>query len=143
MVRIKILFKNNMQTKFFLGLSVLSIVVWTGIAGAQELNIEFPIVELGSCESKESCFAYCEEAHHFLPCTTFGTQHGLIEEHQKNLGLLKLLSETGGPGGCDSEIACEAYCSDMTHINVCLAFAEEHSVMDPSELEEAKKVQTA
>ncbi len=42
-------------------------------------------------------------------------------------------------GNCASEGACEVYCDNFNHIEVCLDFAEENNLMTEDEIEEAKK----
>ena len=94
---------------------------------AQENTIVYPIPELGNCENKNACRTYCDDSAHLAECITFAEEHDLMnaEEVARARKFANLLEERAGPGGCTSENTCEAYCQDMTHIDECLAFAEE------------------
>lgn len=42
-------------------------------------------------------------------------------------------------GNCASEAACRAYCNQMTHIDVCLDFAEARGLLSAAEIEEGRR----
>mgnify|MGYP001602556100 FL=1 len=43
-------------------------------------------------------------------------------------------------GSCGSEAACVAYCDDALHAPECLAFAKEHKLIPPEEIEAGEKL---
>lgn len=116
------------------------------IEAAAASRIEFPVAELGNCSDKSACKKYCDETGNRRSCFAFAKKHGLMtkEKIRKIEKRLQVLEQTGGgPGQCQSEETCEAYCSDVAHIKECVAFAKEHGMMEKQELEEAEKVQQA
>ena len=88
--------------------------------------ITFPIADLGNCESKTACKAYCNAPEHVNACVLFGETHGLMT-HENTLRVRKI-KDLIGPGGCKGG-ACKEYCSVDEHRDACLQFAEEHGLM--------------
>src|SRR3989338_10467137 len=127
----------------------ISSVVFVALAGAyavfaqEEPAVEFPVAELGNCQSKEECHAYCDEVEHIEQCVNFAERHGLmkggeLEEAKKVVSALRQGAQL--PGGCRNKEECEVYCKDGAHIEECIAFAEAAGFMSPEELEDAKRV---
>lgn len=104
----------------------------------------FPVAELGNCANEKECEAYCQKPENMGPCLDFAEENDLLPEEEIAIAR-KMLSagETSGPGGCRGQAECEAYCDDISHIRECVTFAEEHDLMPPEELEEARKVADA
>jgi hypothetical protein len=125
---------------FLIGLGLsLSLTAFAGID-----DITFPIAELGSCQSEEECFAYCDEPGNWDACIAFAEANDLLEEEEiDDYHQMNALMDEGGPGGCSSDAECEAFCGDMGNMNECISFAESHGMMEGEELEEAKKVLAA
>lgn len=128
---------------------LISSVVFVALAGAyavfaqEEPAVEFPVAELGNCQSKEECHAYCDEVEHIEQCVNFAERHGLmkggeLEEAKKVVSALRQGAQL--PGGCRNKEECEVYCKDGAHIEECIAFAEAAGFMSPEELEDAKRV---
>jgi hypothetical protein len=117
----------------------------TFIVNAQspEDNIEFPITELGGCENKEACHTYCDDLSHINECVDFAEAHNLMSPREADLA--RKFSRAGGegPGHCLNKKDCEAYCENISNIEECLAFSEEHDVLDNKELDEARRVAKA
>jgi len=134
-------------SRFALILSALAIsatlVFSATLVRAQEENVTFPVAELGGCENKDACHAYCDDLAHVNECVAFAETHGLMsgEEARQAREFAKLGGE--GPGGCTSRDSCEAYCENVAHIRECLAFAEEHDVLPQDEIEDARAVARA
>lgn len=129
---------------FSFGLIAASVIT----AQAQEHggpNIEFPIPELGNCENEDSCKAYCDNLVHINECVAFGLEHGLMtaDEAEEALALGSIVIDDAGPGGCDSQESCHAYCEDIGNIQECIAFAEEHDILPEDELKVAQRVAAA
>lgn len=109
---------------------------------AQEDTIVFPIAELGNCESKDECRDYCDEPGNMRQCISFAKAHNLMTPEEAEIA--EEFSETlgrqgGGPGGCTSPSRCQAYCENITNLNECLAFADEHG-HDDGGIEEGRKI---
>lgn len=107
-------------------------------------DIVYPIPGLGNCIDKEDCLNYCENPDNMAACLNFAEENGLVPEKDIEMGRKMLVAgETSGPGGCQGVSECQAYCDDISHIRECIAFAEEHDLIPPEELAEARKVAEA
>ncbi len=106
-------------------------------------SVIYPVAELGGCEDRGACEEYCNDFDNINECIAFAEAHNLFSEDE--LEHAKKFAEVGtvGPGECTSQATCEAYCEDINHIEECLAFGEEHSLIPQEELEEARKVSRA
>lgn len=113
------------------------------IVSAQPENITFPVAELGGCRNEAECGLYCDAPENISACVDFAEQNGLMDEEEAARARAFVAAGNRGPGGCTGQNECEGYCEDIRHIHECLAFAEEHDLMSPEELEEAKKVAAA
>lgn len=98
----------------------------------------------GKCATRESCENYCKgDIAHLDECLSFGEANGLIPPNElaEAKKIAKALSEGAKlPGGCKTKGECESYCEDGGHIDECLVFAEKAHILNPKELDEAKKV---
>ena len=128
---------------FGASLAVLGFAIAQGAFALSEEDIVYPVAELGNCAGEQSCRAYCADPVNIDQCIAFAEKHNLLSADE--IEKAKKFQSIGavGPGQCTTEEDCEAYCGDITNIEECLAFAEEHGFMDPEELEEAKRVQQA
>lgn len=107
-------------------------------------KIVYPVAELGNCQDKNTCQAYCDKPENMSPCLDFAEAHDLVPEKEIKMARKMLAAgQTSGPGGCQGQAQCGTYCDDMSHIKECVAFAEQHDLMPPEELAEAKKVAKA
>lgn len=104
-------------------------------------NLTYPIAELGNCENKSDCAAYCDNSDNMSACVAFAEQNSLLPEEDINLAKKMLAAgETAGPGGCKGQAECKSYCDDINNIEECITFAEAHDLLPPEELAEGKKV---
>ena len=105
-------------------------------------TLNYPIKELGDCASEKACKTYCESSANMERCIVFAEEHNLLprEEIARGKKFIEVVKGGGGPNGCKTENECESYCNDVSHINECVAFAEEHNFLGEKELAEAKKV---
>ncbi|MDP6527642.1 MAG: hypothetical protein QF858_02070 [Candidatus Pacebacteria bacterium] len=106
-------------------------------------DIEYPIAELGNCESRSDCESYCGSLDHIDECISYAEAHNLLTPEE--IEEAKTFAEIGsvGPGGCRSHDECDDYCSDINNIEECIAFGEEHDLISEEELEEARKMLNA
>ena len=141
-----------MKTKYlisFIALSFLIIgsTILVGRAFAEEpngtANIQYPITELGNCENKASCRSYCDKSKNKEVCFDFAQENNLMSEQEIETAKKFLAINEKGPGGCQGKEKCEEYCNNTNHIEKCITFAEEHNLIPPEELAEAKKVRDA
>lgn len=106
-------------------------------------NIQFPIAELGGCEDKQACKAYCDKPGNMEACIAFAEKNNLMPAREVEQARKFLAAGAKGPGGCTGRESCEAYCNDPANIDACVDFAEKNGLMSGEELAEAKKVQVA
>src|SRR3989344_8812206 len=110
----------------------------------------------GGCMGSE-CRRYCADATHREECVQFAKEHNLtprgelrpnirrpeIDEPQiDEERAMRVVEERGGPGGCKTKDECRAFCDAEGNMETCLAFAAEHNLMPPEELERARKMMT-
>ncbi|MBM3257102.1 MAG: hypothetical protein FJY98_02110 [Candidatus Liptonbacteria bacterium] len=147
-----------MNIKLRIGLGLVGFAfVWAGFFGAvyaQESNVPegptdaqiqasgiiFPIPELGNCGDKQACKQYCENPANVEACVAFAEKSGLMnkEEAQRAKKFSQAVAK-GGPGGCKSPGECEAYCSDITHLEECVSFAKKQGIKS-RDLEQGERV---
>lgn len=92
----------------------------------------------GGCRGSQECGRYCSDPAHGEECFAFAKANGMIppEEERRfeqSRELNKKIQESGGPGGCKNESECMQYCSDPSHVNECLDFAEKSGFMSREE----------
>lgn len=104
-------------------------------------EIEYPIQELGNCENRAECKAYCDVPENLEACLLFAERIGMVSKEDAEIA--RRLGNKTGPGGCQGMDECEAYCDNIDNIEECLAFAEENDIVPQRELEEMRKVAAA
>lgn len=113
------------------------------VFGENKDDISYPVENLGNCANEKECETYCNAPEHLAACLAFAEVHNLLSV--EDIAKAKKFQEAGavGPGDCGTEKECEAYCSAVSHIDECLAFAEKHGFMESKDLEDAKKISRA
>ena len=106
---------------------------------------EFADIEKGpgGCDSRESCEVYCEDINHMEECLAFAEKHNLIskEEIKEARAVARALRKGAKlPGGCTDKASCEAYCSEPSHIQECVNFAEAAGFISRKEAAEVRKI---
>ena len=138
-----------MNTKILISVSFLAalfLTVGAYMVFAQEepdIDVAFPVAELGNCGSKEECKTYCDDVENIAVCVDFAERHGLMsgEELQEAKQVAQALSQGAKlPGGCRSKLECDAYCQVGSNIEECIAFAEAAGFLTGEELQEAKRI---
>lgn len=97
----------------------------------------------GNCTSKENCMTYCENSAHIDECLAFAEKAGFISQDELAMAkkVAPFLKSGETPGGCKSKAECETYCSDTSHFEPCITFAQKLGLMSAREAELLKKVQ--
>ncbi len=140
--------KNKKQSLF---LSLVILIFGLSVSGSiifaqndlSDNNIQYPIVELGSCENKNDCKKYCDNSQNFDACITFAEKNNLMPKGEIEIAKKFMAGGVKGPGGCGNKNECETYCDNIDKINECVSFAEKNNILPPKELEEAKKIKAA
>ncbi|MCR4311130.1 MAG: hypothetical protein NUV54_00980, partial [Candidatus Taylorbacteria bacterium] len=89
-------------------------------------DITYPVGELGNCESREACKAYCDDVTHADACASFARSYGI--ETRPRSEQVKDIPEVG-PGGCTGQGACKTYCDDPENSEECFRFGKEHGLI--------------
>lgn len=96
----------------------------------------------GDCEGR-ACEIYCEDLSHAEECLVFAKEHRFVDEDEiQRFEKINKLLQSGEqmPGGCRGKKECETYCSDASHTEECLAFAEKAGFIPKEELERVRKI---
>lgn len=137
----------SIRTSFLLLVASFSLFSSLLVVSAQNEDklsrVSYPVAELGDCDSRESCRAYCDMTEHMNACISFAKKQGLMneEEIKRAEAFSSKLSGGKGPGGCSSPQSCRAYCENIANIESCLSFAEENN-LEADESKEARKIVT-
>jgi hypothetical protein len=105
-------------------------------------NINFPISELGNCNSKSECKAHCDLEENIDACIAFAKAHNFLPQEQieKNKKISEIMKTMAGPGNCQGKEECDIYCHNPEHMEECIIFGKEHGLIPLEELEEVEQV---
>ncbi len=97
-----------------------------------------------ACNSKSECDAYCSQPNHMKECITFGEASGMLQgqELQNAQRVLAAINAGATPPPCTQD-TCDAYCSQPTHMEACMTFAQAAGLMSPQEAADSQKVLAA
>src|SRR3989344_2886984 len=115
---------------------LILLLATVSVAYAQESSITFQVADLGGCESKEACKAYCEIETNKESCLSFAESRGLMKKEEVEKA--KKFVAQPGPGGCRGE-ACKKYCADPNNREECTEFGLKHGFITKEEAERMKK----
>jgi len=95
----------------------------------------------GGCRGEQECEAFCENPENMKECMEFALKHGFMspEEAEETLRMLEA-GFKAGPGDCQGQEECEAYCNDLAHMEECVNFAEKTGMMSAQEAAKARKM---
>lgn len=97
----------------------------------------------GGCGNKKECEAYCENTDHIDECVSFAEKAGFMsgsELEDAKKAAKAISSGVKPPGSCRGKEQCDMYCSDSSHMEECLNFAEAAGFMPKEEAEMARKI---
>jgi len=123
--------------------TIFALLAVFSFASAQgdPINIEFPISELGNCDSVEECKVYCDDSSNIDACIAWADDNGFNKPIEQSTDVRKLIEE-GGPGGCNSLESCDAFCAQPKNGDECLAFSKDHSLIPQEELERIEEMRS-
>jgi hypothetical protein len=76
------------------------------------------------CQSEEECQVYCSRPEHAVECIDFAVAIGhMTAEEAEQVKKMAEMGITGGPGGCQSEEECKAFCENPNNMEECMKFA--------------------
>lgn len=132
-----------MQRPFLLTIFILGLLAGFFVFAQK---ISYPVQELGNCQDRVECKAYCETVNHVMECLDFAKLHNLLTpaEIVETEKVAKVWKEgVAFPGNCQTKSECLTYCYGYAHIDECLDFAETAKLISPDELREARQVAKA
>ncbi|MEK7157601.1 MAG: hypothetical protein AAB688_00820, partial [Patescibacteria group bacterium] len=97
----------------------------------------------GECGNKKECEAYCENTDHIGECVAFAEKVGFMsgtELEEAKKAAKAMMSGVKPPGNCKGKNQCDTYCSDSSHMEECLNFAEKAGFIPKEEAEMARKI---
>jgi len=99
----------------------------------------------GGCRGKEECKTFCDDISHINECVAFAEKNGLMpaQELEEAKKIQSAIQRGVKPPACKNKKSCDAYCSQVDHMEECMTFAEAAGFMKEKELVEAKKVLSA
>ncbi|MDO8676664.1 MAG: hypothetical protein Q7K16_03400, partial [Candidatus Azambacteria bacterium] len=104
-------------------------------------EVTYPVAELGNCASQEECKAYCSESSNYSKCAKFAQKNNLIAlVPDDKKAVFKAMQNGEGPGKCEDEISCRAYCEDIDNIEECVDFVEKFKLASGDELKEMRQM---
>ncbi|MEK7149530.1 MAG: hypothetical protein AAB757_00930 [Patescibacteria group bacterium] len=94
-----------------------------------------------SCGNKKSCDLYCGSVDHMEECIIFAQAAGLMDENEKQESqkVLEAIKKGAKPPQCRGKKECDVYCSEESHFEECMKFAEAAGFMSAEEAEMARK----
>ncbi len=94
-----------------------------------------------ACGSKKKCDVYCGQPEHMEECISFAEAAGFIppEELDDVKKVLEAIKKGVKPPACRGKEECDIYCSDESHFEECISFAEAAGFIPPEEIEIIRK----
>lgn len=94
-----------------------------------------------ACGGKDKCDKYCSQPEHMEECINFAAQAGLMSDEEKanSQKVLNAIKNGVKPPPCKGKEECDAYCSQESHFEECLAFSQAAGFMSPQEADMARK----
>lgn len=125
-----------------------AVLLFVFVALAQTSNIDRDKAEAlitekggpGGCATFDECASFCDNTDNTEACLNYALENNLMSYDDVQRAKKFVAVGLEGPGGCNSEESCEAYCNIAGHMEECIEFAKENDLIPPGELEEAKKV---
>jgi len=111
-----------------------------GVADANIFDIEYPVPELGNCESQEECKVFCDKEENQMVCMSFAESKNIIPEDiarqiKDDLRRFEEEMDDFGPGGCITPRECDAYCRVLDNLDECLDYGVAHGHQTQAEAE--------
>ncbi|MFA6338953.1 MAG: hypothetical protein WCW87_02770 [Candidatus Paceibacterota bacterium] len=97
------------------------------------------------CNNKKECDTYCNDSSHMEACIAFGEAAGFIQgkELEDAKKMVAAVKKGAVPPPCNGKEACDVYCNDSSHMEVCMNFAIEAGFMSDQEKADSQKVLAA
>jgi len=140
-----------MTKKFFFFLIIAVFISGVAVLAAQALaqgtntaaNIQYPVKDLGNCQDKAACKTFCDKPENLEACISFAEKNNLMSQEEVATAKKFTTTKAKKPGNCTTKDSCETYCNEISHIDECVAFAEESGLAHKEDLAQAKQVQAA
>ena len=100
-------------------------------------QIDYPIEELGFCDSAQDCQNYCDDTTNYEACLAFGVANGMYPPGPQQMA--EAVLEGDGPEGCEGS-ACAQVCDNTANGQSCAEFAHQSGAIGEQELEATEVV---
>ena len=99
----------------------------------------------GGCTTKDSCKNYCDDVSHINECIAFAEQNGIMSANElaEAKKVQAAIAKGVKPPACGGKDKCDAYCSEASHMEECVAFGKAAGLMSDQEIQDSEKVLTA
>ncbi len=96
----------------------------------------------GGCKTQEACETYCNDMSRIDECVAFAEKNDMMppKELEEAKKIQVAIKKGVKPPPCGNKKACDAYCSESSHMEECVTFAEAAGFIPPEELQQAKKM---
>jgi hypothetical protein len=128
----------------------LSFAEKNGLMSQEEINVAKKFQKAGGkgpggCVGKDSCEEYCNDISRINECLAFAEKNNLLPANElAEAKKVKAAIDKGiNPPACKNKKDCDAYCSDSSHMEECVNFAEAAGFMTEKEIQESKQVLNA
>ena len=94
----------------------------------------------GGCKGDQECRDFCDNPDHRMECMKFSLEYGLMNEEDA-MQTKKMIEAgvTGGPGNCNSDEECRAFCGNPDNMETCMEFSVKMGDMTKEEKDEAMR----
>lgn len=104
-------------------------------------EINYPVAELGNCNSQIECENYCDDSTNIESCINFAEKNNMMttDEIAEARKVIPYLKQGKTPGGCKNKNECDSYCNEDKNLEECVNFAVSIGEMSQEEADRAKK----
>lgn len=125
--------------KNFIAVLIFSLGLIFSAINFAAAEVNYPISELGNCDSKENCKNFCDLEENRAVCIDYAERAKLFKaeeaERMRDQQAFEEKLHTLGdsPGGCISPRECDAYCRVEANLKECLDFGVKFGRMNQDE----------
>ena len=130
-----------MKRTIFLITSAFLFLIFINSVSAAISDINYPVSELGNCNSQQECEKYCDDSANIEPCLNFAEKKGLMskDEIAEARKFMPFIKQGQTPGNCKGQRECKSYCDNDANLNECLEFAKKAGAISDEEYQIVKK----
>ncbi|KKQ09444.1 MAG: hypothetical protein US19_C0014G0016 [Candidatus Daviesbacteria bacterium GW2011_GWB1_36_5] len=93
-----------------------------------EINLTYPVDDLGGCNNLEECTDYCEDPVNYNSCSNFAKKNGFYRDDITAYASDEDWEGTQNELGCNSKDSCSDFCSKSENYDACESYAKRHEI---------------